>query len=120
MWKSSHDCMRLQDPGVDTWCSKIARTVAKIGTPIFHALVRGLSSKKEKVSRDCLTAIAWIGCEIAKIPDNLRYSASEILLSAVDQFLHPGSELEDRLLACLCIYNYASGKGNVHRIESKD
>ncbi|KAI8004081.1 putative E3 ubiquitin-protein ligase LIN-1 [Camellia lanceoleosa] len=101
----------LQDSGIDTWCSKITRSVTKIGEPVFHALEKGLKSRIKKVSRDCLTATAWIGCEIARIPDDLRCTASEILLSEVEQFLHPGFELEDRLLACLCIYNYASGKG---------
>ncbi|PSS18224.1 E3 ubiquitin-protein like [Actinidia chinensis var. chinensis] len=101
----------LQEPGTDTWCSKIASSVTKLGKPVFHALVKGLKSKIKNVSRDCLTAIAWIGCEIASTPDNLRYTACEIMLTAVEQFLHPGSELEERLLACLCIYNYASGKG---------
>uniref|UniRef100_A0A5B7B9C4 Putative E3 ubiquitin-protein ligase LIN-1 isoform X2 n=1 Tax=Davidia involucrata TaxID=16924 RepID=A0A5B7B9C4_DAVIN len=101
----------LQDDGTDTWCSKIARRIIKIGNPVFHALEKGLKSKTKRVSRDCLTAIAWLGYEIARSPNNSRYSACEILLSTVEQFLHPGLELEERLLACLCIYSYASGKG---------
>ncbi|KAL6989960.1 hypothetical protein U1Q18_015712 [Sarracenia purpurea var. burkii] len=102
----------LQDSGTDTWCNKIARSVTKIGKPVFHALEKGLKSNIKKVSRDCLTTAAWIACEIERTPDNLRYAACEILLTAVEQFLHPGLELEERLLACLCIYKYASGKGN--------
>ena len=117
MWTLSYNCISLQEPGTDTWCSKIASSVTKLGKPVFHALVKGLKSKIKNVSRDCLTAIAWIGCEIASTPDNLRYTACEIMLTAVEQFLHPGSELEERLLACLCIYNYASGKGNVHTVK---
>ncbi|XP_059632741.1 putative E3 ubiquitin-protein ligase LIN-1 isoform X2 [Cornus florida] len=101
----------LQDAATDTWCSKVARRIIRSGNPVFHVLEKGLKSKIKMVSRDCLTAIAWLGCEIATSPDNVRYSACEILLSTVEQFLHPGLELEDRLLACLCIYNYASGKG---------
>ncbi|KAK9287667.1 hypothetical protein L1049_016105 [Liquidambar formosana] len=101
----------LQDAGIDTWCSKIARSIIKIGNPVFYALEKGLKSNIKKVSRDCLTAVAWLGYEIAKSPSELRYSACEILLSGIEQFLHPGFELEERLLACLCIYNYASGKG---------
>lgn len=65
-----------------------------------------------RVSRDCLTAIAWLGFEIAKSPESIKFSACEILLSGVEQFLHPGMELEERVLACLCTYNYASGKGS--------
>ncbi|KAF6143709.1 hypothetical protein GIB67_021719 [Kingdonia uniflora] len=101
----------LQDDGVDAWCSRIAKSVMKIGDPIFHALERGLHSKIKSVSRDCLIATSWIGYEIAKSPSNLRYSACEIILSGIERFLHPGSELDERLLACLTIYNYASGKG---------
>ncbi|XAR57073.1 [Myosin heavy-chain] kinase [Bertholletia excelsa] len=101
----------LQDSGADVWSSKTARIITKIGKPLFHALVKGLKSNIKKVSRDCLTAMAWIGCEISRAPDNLRSAACEILLNTVEQFLHPGLELEERLLACLCIYNYASGKG---------
>lgn len=101
----------MQDSSIDIWCSKIAKHFVSIGDSIFHALERGLRSKIKKLSRDCLVAIAWLGCHISKSPDNLRYSACEILLSGVEQFLHPGMELEERLLACLCIYNYTSGKG---------
>ncbi|XP_022137812.1 putative E3 ubiquitin-protein ligase LIN isoform X2 [Momordica charantia] len=101
----------LQDAGVDSWCSLIARNIICIGEPVFHALDRGLKSKIKKVSRDCLTTIAWLGCEIAKSPSSTRFSACEILLGGIELFLHPGIELEERLLACLCIFNYASGKG---------
>nr|XP_011462732.1 PREDICTED: putative E3 ubiquitin-protein ligase LIN-1 isoform X3 [Fragaria vesca subsp. vesca] len=112
MIKSIHwldDC--LEDAGTDSWCSKIARSIINIGNPVFHSLERGLKSTTRKVSRDCLIAIAWLGFEIAKSPDSIRYSACEILLSGVEQFLHPGLDLEERVLACLCIYNYASGRG---------
>lgn len=102
----------MQDAGIDAWSSKIAKSIIEIGKPVFHALEKGLNSKIRRVSRDSLTAIAWLGLEIAKSPNSLRYSACEILLGGVQQFLHPGFELEERLLACLCIYNYASGKGN--------
>lgn len=69
-------------------------------------------SKSKRVSRDSLTAIAWLGSEISRSPHILRYSACEMLIGGLEQFLHPGVDLEERLLACLCIYNYASGKGN--------
>ncbi|KDP27810.1 hypothetical protein JCGZ_18890 [Jatropha curcas] len=101
----------LQDAGIESWCSKIAKGILSIGKPVFHALEKGLRSKIKRVSRDSLTAIAWIGCEIAKHQNGLRNSACEILLDGIEQFLHPGMELEERLLACLCIYNYTSGRG---------
>ncbi|KAI5581095.1 hypothetical protein BDE02_08G198200 [Populus trichocarpa] len=101
----------LQDGVVDSWSSKIGKHVIDVGKPVFHALEKGLRSKAKRVSRDSLTAIAWIGFEIARCPTSLRYSACEILLGGIEQFLHPGLELEERLLACLCIYNYASGRG---------
>ncbi|KAL1320911.1 putative E3 ubiquitin-protein ligase LIN-1 isoform X2 [Arachis ipaensis] len=100
----------LQDTGTDLWCSKIAKSMLSVGDSIFHALESGLRSKMKMVSRDCLVAISWLGCQISKSSDSLRYSASEIILSGIEQFLHPGMELEERLLACLCIYNYATGK----------
>ena len=103
----------MQDTSTDLWCSKVAKSIISIGDPVFHALARGLRSKTKRVSRDCLVAIAWLGCQISKCPDCLRHSACEILLSGIEQFLHPGIDLEERLLACLCIYNYASGKGNL-------
>ncbi|RZC52999.1 hypothetical protein C5167_011855 [Papaver somniferum] len=102
----------LEETSIDEWCRKIARSIITKGEPLFRALEKGLSSKIKSVSRDCLIAIAWIGCEIAvKTPQKLRYTACEILLSGIEKFLHPGSDLEERLLACLCVYNYASGKG---------
>ncbi|KAG8369930.1 hypothetical protein BUALT_Bualt14G0064500 [Buddleja alternifolia] len=101
----------LQDAGIDSWCSKIAQRILILGAPIFHALVKGLNSKLKRVSRDCLIATAWLGCELVKGPDELRHAASEIVLHSIEQYMHPGSELEERLLACLCIYNYTSGRG---------
>lgn len=105
----------LHDPSTDKWSSKIAKSIIKIGKPLFRALGKGLKSNIKEVSRDCLIASAWISYEIARAPNNLRYAASEFLLSAIEPFLHPGCELEERILACLCIYNYASGQG-MHRI----
>ncbi|KAK7289927.1 hypothetical protein RIF29_03967 [Crotalaria pallida] len=101
----------LQDTGTDLWCSKIAKCILSVGDSVYHTLERGLRSKMKRVSRDCLIAISWLGRQISKSPDSLRYSASEIILSGIEQFLHPGMELEERLLACYCIYNYATGKG---------
>ncbi|XVF62574.1 hypothetical protein PTKIN_Ptkin09bG0019300 [Pterospermum kingtungense] len=101
----------LQDTGIDSWCSKIARSINEVGKPAFVALQKGLKSQVKRVARDSLTTIALLGHEISKSSNSLRYSACEILLDEVEKFLHPGMDLEERLLACLCIYNYASGKG---------
>lgn len=101
----------MQDAGIDTWSSKIARHIIRFGKPVFHALEKGLQSKSKRIAQECLTTIAWLGCEIVKTPNDLRYSACEILLGSIEQYVHPGLELEERLLACLCIYNYASGRG---------
>ncbi|WCJ23483.1 Transducin/WD40 repeat-like superfamily protein [Euphorbia peplus] len=101
----------LQDAGIDSSCSKIAKGIISIGKPVFEVLAQGLRSKTKRVSRDSLTAIAWIGCEMAKHPSGLRNSACDILVSGIEQFLHPGIDLDERLLACLCIYNYTSGRG---------
>ncbi|KAL8158011.1 hypothetical protein AgCh_002645 [Apium graveolens] len=100
----------IQDAGIDTWSSKIARHIIRFGKPVFHALEKGLQSKSKRIAQECLTTIAWLGCEIVKTPNDLRYSACEILLGSIEQYVHPGLELEERLLACLCIYNYASGR----------
>ncbi|GFQ05909.1 putative E3 ubiquitin-protein ligase lin-1 [Phtheirospermum japonicum] len=101
----------LTDGGIDSWCSKVAQRILRLGSPVFHALNDGLTSKLKRVSRDCLIATAWLGCELVKGPDELRHAACEILLETIEQYMHPGLELEERLLACLCIYNYTSGKG---------
>ncbi|XP_038703002.1 putative E3 ubiquitin-protein ligase LIN-1 [Tripterygium wilfordii] len=101
----------LEDAGIDSWSSKIAKSIIEIGSPVFRALEKGLKSETKNVSRDSLTTIAWLGYEIARSSNSLRSSACKVLLSGIEQFLHPGVELEERLLACLCIYNYASGKG---------
>lgn len=104
--------MHLQDDSIDIWSRRIARNIIKFGNLVFHALEEGLKSKIKRISCDCLTAIALLGREIAKCPDSVRYPACEILLSGIEQFLHPGFELEERLLACYCIYNYTSHIGN--------
>ncbi|KAJ4722163.1 RING-type E3 ubiquitin transferase [Melia azedarach] len=110
----------LQDTGIDSWSSKIAKSIIEIGKSVFYALDAGLKSKIRGVSRNSLCAIAWLGFEIAKSSNSLRHSACEILLDGVQQFLHPGLELEERLLACLCIYNYASGKGMQKVVHSSE
>ncbi|KAK1418987.1 hypothetical protein QVD17_28141 [Tagetes erecta] len=101
----------LQEHGTEVWSRKVARHLIKLGDPVFYALKKGLKSKNKRTSRDCLTTVAWIGCEIVKGPDDLRCSACDILLNAIEQYVHPGIELEERLLACLCIYNYTFGRG---------
>ncbi|XP_057772122.1 putative E3 ubiquitin-protein ligase LIN-1 [Salvia miltiorrhiza] len=101
----------LQDSGVDSWCSKIAQRILQLGTRVFEALDKGMRSKTRRVSRDSLVATAWLGLELMKGQDELRHAACEILLHSVEQFVHPGFELEERLVACLCIYNYTSGRG---------
>ncbi|KAI3804404.1 hypothetical protein L1987_25912 [Smallanthus sonchifolius] len=105
----------LQENGTQIWCAKVARHIINLGNPVFYALKDGLKSKNKRISRDCLTTIAWIGCEIVKGPDDLRFSACDILLSTIEQYVHPGMELEERLLACLCIYNYTLGRG-MHKL----
>lgn len=102
----------MQESGTQIWCGKVARHIIKLGKSVFYALEKGLKSKNKRVSKDSLTTIAWIGCEIVKGPDDLRCLACDILLSTIEQYVHPGMELEERLLACLCIYNYTFGRGN--------
>ncbi|KAL8481497.1 hypothetical protein ACS0TY_027852 [Phlomoides rotata] len=103
--------LSLQDAGVDSWCGKIGQRILHLGTRVFDVLDKGLKSKSKRVSRDSLAATAWIGCELIKGSDELRNTACEMLLHTIEQFVHPGFELEERLLACLCIYNFTSGKG---------
>ncbi|WJX23529.1 hypothetical protein P8452_12732 [Trifolium repens] len=103
--------LSLQDTSIDVWCSKIAKCIISVGDSIFYSLEKGLRSKMKKVSRDCLVTISWLGCQLSKSPESLSNSASEIILRGIEQFLHPGMELDERLLACMCMFNYASGKG---------
>lgn len=109
--KETKKIHNMQDTSIDVWCSKIAKCIISVGDSIFYALDKGLRSKMKKVSRDCLVTISWLGCQISKNPDSLSNSTSEIILRGVEQFLHPGMELDERLLACMCMFNYASGKG---------
>ncbi|XP_076924094.1 putative E3 ubiquitin-protein ligase LIN-1 [Bidens hawaiensis] len=105
----------LQENGTETWSGKVARHIIKLRNPVFYTLKNGLQCKNKRVSRDCLTTIAWIGCEIVKAPDDVRCLACDILLSTIEQYVHPGMELEERLLACLCMYNYTFGRG-MHKL----
>ncbi|KFK38151.1 hypothetical protein AALP_AA3G075800 [Arabis alpina] len=109
----SDEC--LQDQGIDGWCCKIARRISETGKATFCGLQEGLKSKNKSVSKACLIAIAWLSIEISKGPNSLKYSACEVLLDEIALFLHPGLELEERLLACICIYNFSSGKG-IHKL----
>lgn len=102
----------LQDSGTDAWCSKVGRSLLKMGETVFQALERGLESKTRSVSRDCLVAIAWIGCEVAEMnKTSFRCTTTDTLLNLLVRFLRPSLDLEERLLACMCLYNYTLGRG---------
>lgn len=116
MFKKMNKFHYMQDTSTDLWCSKISKCIISHGDSVFHTLERVLRSKIKRVSRDCLIAISWLGFQISKSPDSISYSASEVILSGIEQFLHPGIESEERLLACMCMFNYASGKGIVLNI----
>jgi hypothetical protein len=93
---------------------KIARAIIKFGRPLLSALSKGLQSKAKSVSRDCLICAAWLGSSFSASAGpvtSLREMVCEVLLADVARFLHPGSELDERILACFCVYNYTSGKG---------
>ncbi|XP_066368349.1 putative E3 ubiquitin-protein ligase LIN-1 isoform X3 [Miscanthus floridulus] len=102
----------LQDTEISTWSNKSARAIIKIGVPFISALAKGMQSKVKGTSQDCLICSAWLGSELAALGENaIRYSACEILLHDIASHLHPGNELDERVLACMCLYNYTSGKG---------
>uniref|UniRef100_A0ACD5U3I0 Uncharacterized protein n=1 Tax=Avena sativa TaxID=4498 RepID=A0ACD5U3I0_AVESA len=102
----------LQDTEISAWSSKFARAVLRIGVPVINTLVKGLESTVKGVSHDCLVWATWLGSELASLGENdIRYSACEMLLHEIVRHLHPGCELEERILACMCVYNYTSGKG---------
>ncbi|XP_066368264.1 putative E3 ubiquitin-protein ligase LIN-1 isoform X3 [Miscanthus floridulus] len=102
----------LQDTEISTWSNKSARAIIKIGVPFISALAKGMQSKVKGTSQDCLICSAWLGSELAALGENaIRYSACEILLHDIASHLHPGNELDERVLACTCLYNYTSGKG---------
>ncbi|AQK85235.1 Transducin/WD40 repeat-like superfamily protein [Zea mays] len=103
----------LQDTEISTWSNKSARAIIKIGVPFISALAKGMQSKVKGTSQNCLLCTAWLGSELAALGENaIRYSACEILLHDIASHLHPGNELDERVLACMCLYNYTSGKGN--------
>ncbi|XP_004963834.1 putative E3 ubiquitin-protein ligase LIN-1 [Setaria italica] len=102
----------LQDTEIITWSSRSARAIIKIGIPFISALAKGMQSKIKGISHDCLVCTAWLGSELAALGENaIRYSACEILLHDIASHLHPGFDLDERVLACMCLYNYTSGKG---------
>uniref|UniRef100_A0A0E0DQI3 Uncharacterized protein n=1 Tax=Oryza meridionalis TaxID=40149 RepID=A0A0E0DQI3_9ORYZ len=102
----------LQDTEIGPWSSKSARTIIRTGVPVLHALAKGIQSKAKGTSHDCLVCAAWLGSELAALGENnMRYSACEILLHDIARHLHPGFELDERLLACMSLYTYTSGKG---------
>jgi hypothetical protein len=102
----------VQDTEIGSWSSKSARAIIKIGVPVISALAKGMQSKVKGIVHDCLVCAAWLGSELAAlVEDDIIYSACEVLLRDIACHLHPGYELEERVLACMCLYNYTSGKG---------
>jgi hypothetical protein len=102
----------VQDTEIGSWSSKSSRAIIKTGVTVIRALAKGMKSKVKGTMHDCLVCAAWLGSELATLgEDDIRYSACEILLHDIARHLHPGYELEERVLACMCLYNYTSGKG---------
>ncbi|KAK8928625.1 Alpha,alpha-trehalose-phosphate synthase [UDP-forming] 6 [Platanthera zijinensis] len=103
-----------EDSEMRAWSRTVVRIVMRFGRCIFSALAKGIRSERQSVQRDCLVTTAWLGAEMAAIGSgSLRYSACEILLDEVAAFLHPGTQLDERVLACLSVYNYTSGRGKM-------
>lgn len=110
----------MQDTEIGPWSSKSARTIIRTGVPVLRALAKGIQSKAKGTSHDCLVCAAWLGSELAALGENnMRYSACEILLHDIARHLHPGFELDERLLACMSLYTYTSGKGKEDSITAK-
>ncbi|WOL10325.1 E3 ubiquitin-protein ligase [Canna indica] len=102
----------LQDIEINAWSANAARSIIKMGSFVFDALAKGIQSKVKIVSHDCLVFLAWLGSEIAILGhSDVKYTACETLLNEIAEFLHPGSDLDERILSCICVYNYTSGKG---------
>jgi hypothetical protein len=107
----------MQDTEIIPWSSRSARAIIKVGIPFISALAKGMQSKIKGISHDCLVCAAWLGSELAALGENaIRYSACEILLHDIASHLHPGFQLDERVLACMCLYNYTSGKGKTYII----
>ncbi|KAI0493831.1 hypothetical protein KFK09_023956 [Dendrobium nobile] len=102
----------LQDPEMSSWSRKAAKVLIKSGRSVFYAVAKGIHSERQSVQRDCLITTAWLGSEMALIRSrSLKHSACEILLDEIAAFLHPGTQLDERVLACFSVYNYTFGKG---------
>ncbi|KAG0500042.1 hypothetical protein HPP92_000114 [Vanilla planifolia] len=101
----------LQGSEVSASSRMASKVVIKHGRPVFCALAMGIQSQTRSVQRDCLIACAWLASEMSVRSSRLRNSACEILLDKVASFLHPGTQFDERVLACLTVYNYTSGKG---------
>eukprot|EP01018_Ginkgo_biloba_P036434 Gb_40746 [translate_table: standard] len=101
-----------EEDDTGSWSTKIAKTVMISGRPVFETLKRGLQSKVSEVARNCLIAVAWLGCELTAIHRNrLRHVACDIILPEIIGFMQPGREIEERVLASLSLYNYTAGPG---------
>ncbi|XP_020570804.1 putative E3 ubiquitin-protein ligase LIN-1 isoform X2 [Phalaenopsis equestris] len=102
----------LQDSEICAWNRRAAKVILKSRRSAFCALAKGMRSQQQSVRRNCIITIAWLGSEMEVIRSRrLRYCACEILLDDIASFLHPGTQLDERVIACLTIYNYTSGKG---------
>ncbi|KAJ3676134.1 hypothetical protein LUZ60_003546 [Juncus effusus] len=103
----------LQEPEASEWSSRTSHALLKSSTALFTALSTGLKSKTKSVARDCLICAAWLGTGFGTgtVGTGVREKGCEVLLDDVAEFLHPCREMDERVLGCLCVYNYTSGKG---------
>ncbi|KAL3693885.1 hypothetical protein R1sor_007536 [Riccia sorocarpa] len=95
-----------EEKAADEWDKRMAVAVLGNGKSLIDAVGTVLPSKSSKIARLCLVTAAWITCALRNMPESgLQVCARNCFLPSLVAILQPGREMEEKVLACLCLFN---------------
>ncbi|KAL2634268.1 hypothetical protein R1flu_005747 [Riccia fluitans] len=95
-----------EEMAADEWDKRMAIAVLGNGKSLIDAVGTVLPSKSSKIARLCLVTAAWITCALRNMPESgLQVCARNCFLPSLVAILQPGRDMEEKVLACLCLFN---------------
>lgn len=101
-----------EEKAADDWDKRMAVAVLGSGRPLIEALGTVLPSKSSKMARLCVVTAAWLTCALRSMPESgLQVYARNCFLPSLVAILQPGRDVEEKVLACLSLYNLTDDSG---------
>ncbi|BFI30157.1 hypothetical protein MPTK2_3g09570 [Marchantia polymorpha subsp. ruderalis] len=106
-----------EEKAADDWDKRMAVAVLGSGRPLIEALGTVLPSKSSKMARLCVVTAAWLTCALRSMPESgLQVYARNCFLPSLVAILQPGRDVEEKVLACLSLYNLTDDSVGVQQL----